>query len=200
MQTDLHVAIPGTIVSYDSTALTATIDLAMRKTIRASDDADGDAHVDLPRLQDVPIAFPSAQGFAIHFPLTAGDSVLCMICDSDFEGWWRGGELANPSSPARHTLAGAFAIPVSRSIAHASGSNLTIGKSPALATFSPSTVEVGGTNPIAKSDALSAIFDALTSAAVASGDGGTTFKANILAALEIDPRWINRATIVLKGG
>ena len=50
----------------------------------------------------------------------------------------------------------------------------------------------GGAVPVAIASDLQALYDAINGAAVAAGDGGATFKANILAALAA---WPNPTTV-----
>lgn len=109
---DLHVAMPGIVNSYDAASQTAEIQPAVRNVILARDeDEDEDTPVDLPILPSVPVCWPRAGSFYLHFPLSAGDSVLVIFSELDINAWRNSGDVSDPGLALRHMLSGAIAVP-----------------------------------------------------------------------------------------
>jgi len=59
----------------------------------------------LPLLQDVPVAFASAGGWSLTFPIKKGDECLVIFADTALDVWWQNGGLDNhPIAQRRHNL------------------------------------------------------------------------------------------------
>ncbi len=86
----VHVALPGTIKSYDSAAFTATVEVAvhLESTEGAFDAA--------PPLEGVPVAWPGAWA--------DGDSCLLVFCEESFAKWFATGSIEPPDVLRRHGL------------------------------------------------------------------------------------------------
>ena len=195
-RTELHTAMPGTVVSYDASAQTADI----RPGLHDEDET----RETLPILPSVPVAWPRSGNFFIHAPLAQGDGVLVIFCEADINAWLGGSTSSDPGTPERHGLSGAVAIPglfpSAEPIGSADATHPRIGKDDSYKIeFNGDQIRVGGTENIALARGLDALFDAISGAGVTSGDGGAAFKAAILAALAVDPNWTGRASTVIKG-
>ncbi|HGM7194108.1 TPA: Gp138 family membrane-puncturing spike protein [Serratia marcescens] len=108
LSTSLRVAMPGIIQSFDAGAVTATIQPAVKASVRQSDGAL--SSVALPLLVDVPVVFPRGGGVTLTFPVAAGDECLVVVADRCIDYWWQNGGVQEPVDQRRHHLADAFAM------------------------------------------------------------------------------------------
>jgi len=108
LSTSLRVAMPGIIQSFDVDAVTATIQPAVKASVRQ---ADGSlSSVVLPLLVDVPVVFPRGGGVTLTFPVAAGDECLVVFADRCIDYWWQNGGVQEPVDQRQHHLADAFAL------------------------------------------------------------------------------------------
>lgn len=109
MLCDLRVAVPGIIQTFDPSTQTATVVVAIRENI-----LDPETRVptptQIPVLSDVPVIMFRAGGFAITFPVQAGDECLLIFGDNDYGAWWQSGGVQNQIDRRRHDLSDSFAI------------------------------------------------------------------------------------------
>lgn len=105
----IWTAMPGIIESVDFTTMTCVVQPAIQGSV--TDENNDQTIVDLPLLLDVPILFPSANGFTITFPLAAGDEVLVIIASRCIDAWWQLGGVQVPLEARMHDLSDGFAIP-----------------------------------------------------------------------------------------
>ncbi|CRL45415.1 hypothetical protein SGGMMB4_03116 [Sodalis glossinidius str. 'morsitans'] len=85
----LRVALPGIIQSFDAEAITCTVQPAIKGVIS---DAQGRAQsVALPLLVDVPVIFPRGGGVTLTFPVAVGDECLVVFADRCIDFWWQNG-------------------------------------------------------------------------------------------------------------
>lgn len=154
---DLHVAMPATVLSYDSDTQTANLRPMVRRVIPAADeDVDEDQTEELPVLPNVPILWPRAGLLKFHFhaPMEEGDGVLVLFCDQDLNQYRRTGQVSDPGVGTRHGLSGAVALPGLFPI----GNDLTVDSDDAqigrdggpVVKFRTATIEAGGTDQLAK--------------------------------------------------
>lgn len=108
VSTDLRVACPGIIQSFDAGAVTATIQPSVKVPVRQADGAV--TSVALPLLVDVPVYFPRGGGVTLTFPVTEGDECLVIFADRCIDYWWQNGGVQEPVDPRQHHLADAFAL------------------------------------------------------------------------------------------
>ncbi|MBN5402773.1 translation initiation factor IF-2 [Serratia marcescens] len=99
---------PGIIQSFDAGAVTATIQPAVKASVRQSDGAL--SSVALPLLVDVPVVFPRGGGVTLTFPVAAGDECLVVFADRCIDYWWQSGGVQEPVDQRQHHLADAFAL------------------------------------------------------------------------------------------
>lgn len=111
VSSQIRVAMPGIIQSFDPDAMTCTVQVALRG------DA-GDESVELPPLVDVPVIFPRGGGCTLTFPVKAGDECLLIFADRCIDFWWQAGGVQETVSPRQHDLSDAFAIVGPQSQAH----------------------------------------------------------------------------------
>ncbi len=101
----LRTAMPGRVVSFDPDKQTVVAQ-PMTRLVKA----DGTG-VDLPPLGDVPVQFPEAGGFALTFPIEAGDEGVILIADRCIDGWWQSGQPSDPMDFRLHDLSDGMFIP-----------------------------------------------------------------------------------------
>ena len=90
----LHVAVPGEIISFDESTMTAAIQPTLRKRKSRTDPA---------MLLDVPVFFPG--GFV--FDVNPGDECLVVFADREIDSWLTGAEC---HSLRMHSLSDGFAF------------------------------------------------------------------------------------------
>ncbi|HGE8301168.1 TPA: Gp138 family membrane-puncturing spike protein [Serratia marcescens] len=108
LSTSLRVAMPGIIQSFDAGTVTATIQPAVKASVRQSDGSL--SSVALPLLVDVPVVFPRGGGVTLTFPVAAGDECLVVFADRCIDYWWQNGGVQEPVDQRQHHLADAFAL------------------------------------------------------------------------------------------
>lgn len=105
---DIHTSLPAAIVDYDPGTQTATIEIGLREILEAQDDDDPDQVATYPRLSGVPVAFPSAGGYHLTFPLPAGSTGDLVCTEGDLSRWLETGQVSDPGISTRHGLGGFF--------------------------------------------------------------------------------------------
>lgn len=145
---ELRVAAPGIIRAYNAGTNTATVQLAIREKVSQMDGTTQDT--DLPLLLDCPVMMPRGGGYALTFPVGAGDECLVVFADACIDSWWQSGGVQNQLEKRRHDLSDGIVIPglwsQPRNIAVGDGIALTAtggGASVAL-TASRVTLTIGG--------------------------------------------------------
>lgn len=184
--TDIHTAQPGIVRSYDAATQTAEIQLGNRAVIPASSEDDEDLVESLPILGNVPVMWPRAGGFFLHFPIAEGDTVLVIFCESDTNQFRQNASESDPGTPERFGLSGAVAIPGYPTLGNengdASGTYGRVGEEGGpYIEFRPSEIHVGGNQALAIGANVEAHLSAIESAlnAVAGGSPSSYIKATV---------------------
>jgi hypothetical protein len=199
---DLHVSLPGVVQSFDPATRSVTVVPALTRSVPQGDDLPPVVET-LPAIPDVPVKYESGGGYFFTYPLAAGDEGMIVFADFDLGQWYaNGGTGVNPGDQRTHSLASAWFVPgvvsMAKGIAGYSQTALRIGKSGAVMIEIDSAgtkVAIGATPSAALAVAmaglvatqLTALKIAINGAAVLAGDGGATFKANIISALAAWP-------------
>ena len=102
---DLHTAVPGLIETYDPETRRARVKIALRMVM-----TDGTA-VEITPLADVPVVFPAGGGFALTFPMAAGDPVLVVFSERGIDSFKETFELSDPEPGVFHATSDAVALP-----------------------------------------------------------------------------------------
>jgi hypothetical protein len=102
----LWVALPCTVIDYDSGTQSATLRPAVRDT-----DDDGET-INLPPLVEVPVIFPAGGGTAITWPLDSGDPGVAIFASRSISQWLVSGEInADPEGQRIGSLTDAMFVP-----------------------------------------------------------------------------------------
>ncbi len=112
-------SLPGIIQAYDATTQTATVQPAVQGVVTAPDGST--SLVSLPVVTDVPVQFPSGGGFALTFPVAAGDECLLIFASRGIDAWHALGGVQQPTGSRKHALSDAFAMLGFRSLPRALG-------------------------------------------------------------------------------
>jgi len=107
-QAKMWTSIPGIVAGVNLQAQTVSVQPAIQGAI--SDPAGNVQLVNLPLLVDVPICFPRAGGFALTFPIVAGDEVLVVFSSRCIDSWWQSGGVQAPAEVRMHDLSDGFAL------------------------------------------------------------------------------------------
>lgn len=110
-QANTNVALPGNVVSYNSSTRTATIKPGVHRVLTAYEDEAEDLFEELPAIHNVPVCWPMGRGFKINGSLNAGDPVLLVFMDRDISGWRSANSAVPPSDQRTHHISQAVAIP-----------------------------------------------------------------------------------------
>ncbi|MDM1791357.1 translation initiation factor IF-2 [Serratia marcescens] len=108
IMSNLRVALPGIIQSFDPETVTCVVQPAVKGY--ESDDAGMKSSISLPLLVDIPVIFPRGGGVTLTFPVTSGDECLLMFADRCIDFWWQSGGIQEPVDGRMHDLSDAFAI------------------------------------------------------------------------------------------
>ena len=119
---DLHTQMRGNVVSYDEATKTCEVKIAAKRPV--PDGAGGYVMQEIPNIPNVPVAWPSAGGFILHFPLAVGDSVFLTFDEVDVQRWESNGEVCEPGWLERHGLSCPLAHPYSRAAIATTGANM----------------------------------------------------------------------------
>ncbi|MEA1064304.1 Gp138 family membrane-puncturing spike protein [Apirhabdus apintestini] len=106
---ELHVALPGIIQSFDSESVTCVVKPSVKG--RSMDSGGEVASLDYPLLVDVPVIFPRGGGCTLTFPLREGDECLLLFADRAIDFWWQNGSTQETTAARQHSLSDAFVVP-----------------------------------------------------------------------------------------
>jgi hypothetical protein len=109
---DLHTALPGVIVSFNSAKQTAVVQLAIRRVFVLQDPGQPAvvSQVNLAPCVDVPVLFPGGGGFFLTFPVAEGDECLVLFSERAIDFWFQNGGQQLPSEYRLHDLSDAIAL------------------------------------------------------------------------------------------
>lgn len=187
---DVHVCVPARVESYDESARKISAQPLIHRGVI---DEGGDRVAERPAvIQEIPVVFPGSGGVRVKFPIAVGDVVLLLFSGQSLDRWLvRGGEV-DPEDDRRHAESDAIAIP---GLQPFSGTGAAGNGSPMIEFTTGGQIHAGGSAALATKADLDALKSAISGAAVLAGDGGATFKANIMSALATWPT----GTTTLKG-
>jgi Phage protein Gp138 N-terminal domain len=108
---NLGVALPGTVLLYNASARTCSVQPGVHRLVPSEEDQDIDEAEALPVLQDVPVIWPQGRNFRVNGTLAPGDPVMLVCLDRDMSGWQRTGEASEPDDARTHHWGSSVAIP-----------------------------------------------------------------------------------------
>lgn len=110
---NLHTALPVRVESFNSENQTVVCSVLIKQVLQERDNMGEQSikNVDIPPLVDVPVSFPRGGGYAVTFPLTAGDEGFVVFSERCIDGWWQSGRASEPLDYRFHDLSDAMFIP-----------------------------------------------------------------------------------------
>ncbi len=184
---DIHVSMPGIVVSYDAATQTAKVTPALRRVL-LTEDGDQIAE-EIPPLENVPVVWPGCSGLTVHGVLAAGDTGDLIFSTWSHNEWQASGRVSTPGDLKPHNLGAAKFYPGLRSRANAApDTDNSIGIPGGLRLhFGAAASFGGGAQFVALASLVTAQLNALKSAisgaVVVPNDGGASLKSTLLAAL-----------------
>lgn len=129
-QASMWTAMPAAIVSFDAVKMTAVLQVAIKMVYTAQNGKI--TLVAIPQLLDCPVQFPAGGGYAMTYPLHAGNEVLVVFASRCIDAWWQSGMgadgLGQPQAEFRmHDFSDGFCIPGVFSQPHVLPNMLTTG-------------------------------------------------------------------------
>lgn len=107
-QAQIWTALPGLITSFDSAAMTVSVQPAVAGSIQGENGKTSSCQ--MPLLVDVPVVFPCGGGFTLTHPVKPGDEALVVFSSRCIDGWWQGGTASPPPDDRMHDLSDGIAI------------------------------------------------------------------------------------------
>lgn len=170
--TDVNVAIPARVESYDPTTQRCSAQPLIR---RAYADESGERVAErLPVVNEVPVVFPGAGSYSITWPLAKGDTVLLIFSQASIDKWLSRGDDVDPLDDRRHSLNDAVAIPGLRHRAEPSNGGGGGAAAPAAMVFTADEIRLGSTaasDRVARESDLQQLRDIIDAALTGSGFG-----------------------------
>lgn len=103
---DLNIAMPATVVSVDAKKRRVSVQPSFRRVF-----VNIPEPVDIPVIQDVPLAEIRANDALISMPIAKGDHVLLIFSQRDLTDWKKTGGRDVPATSRRNHLSDAIALP-----------------------------------------------------------------------------------------
>jgi hypothetical protein len=182
---NVHVSLPGIVVSYDSAKQTATVQPAIKRPIMNEDDQL--VYEAYAPITNVPVEFPGSASLSFHWALAKGDSVVLLWQDFSFATWRKTGAVSEAGDTRKHGPS----YPIARPWMRPSGgpgpdTDESIGKPGGLRLhFKTASVEVGtGTDFVAMALKVDAGFAALQATLAAFASTQAAASTGPLAALQ----------------
>jgi Phage protein Gp138 N-terminal domain len=184
----MHVALPGTVLTYDAAKNLADIELQVDDAY--DDDEDVLLTEPYPTLIGVPVVFPRAKNAFFAWAVEPGDRVAVMFASQAIDQWLATGARSAPADLRRHDLSHAFAVPglypitepVAPADREAGGAVLGVPGGPQL-RFTPTQIKLGknATDRVALASLVEqAIKTAITGHTHSTPSGGGTSGSGVL--------------------
>lgn len=106
---DVHVCLPGIVVSYDAATQTAEVQPAVKRPLETDDGSY--VHETVAPIPNVPVAHAGGGTFSAHFDLAKGDTVLLMFSQWAFAQWRRSGKVSEAGDLRLHGPGYPVALP-----------------------------------------------------------------------------------------
>lgn len=117
-QANLWTAIPGIIVDVQPAAMTCSVQPSVQSKY-TNPRTQVEQWVSLPMLINCPLVFPQGGGFALTFPVVAGDEVLVVFASRCIDLWWQDGGVQPQAEVRMHDISDGFALAGVRSVPRA---------------------------------------------------------------------------------
>ncbi|WP_175994891.1 Gp138 family membrane-puncturing spike protein [Burkholderia vietnamiensis] len=106
--TEVWTALPGAVESFDPAAMTVSVQLGTKDSIRNEDGTISTSP--FPLLTDCPVVWQGGGGVTATFPIAAGDECLVVFASRCIDAWWQSGGVQEQAESRTHSLADGFAL------------------------------------------------------------------------------------------
>ena len=106
-QAQIHTGMPGIIVSFNATAVTAVVQPAIQ-AIQSKPDGTRQP-MSISPIHDVPVHFPGGGGHTLTFPVKPGDECWLSFSERSIDNWFQHGGTLQPSDWRMHDITDAVA-------------------------------------------------------------------------------------------
>ncbi len=106
---EIHVSMPGEIVSYDAAKQTALVRPMLKRVVFTEDGEQ--VHEELPPVANVPVVWPGCAGLTVHGVLEPGDTGDMVFSSWSHNEWQATGRASAPGDLKTHGLGGAKFYP-----------------------------------------------------------------------------------------
>ncbi len=103
----VNTMLPGEVISFKSSPPSVEARIQIKRKV-------GSRFVEVSKLVNVPIMYPSSSKASITFPLFKGDTVLCFFAARSIDEWLEGSKNAEPLDDRKFSYSDAFAFPGGR--------------------------------------------------------------------------------------
>lgn len=107
---EVHTAIPARCLSYDATTQRGDFEVVVKRLKHVADELAVEWET-LPVIPNVPVHWPSAGGFSLHFPMVNGDEVELVFNEQGTGEYELSGQVSEPQDTTRHGMTYPFAVP-----------------------------------------------------------------------------------------
>lgn len=107
-QKQIHTALPVKVVSFNPQNQTVVCAVQIKQVLNMENSQKSEQ---IAPLVDVPVSFPRGGGFAVTFPLQAGDEGFVVFSERCIDGWWQSGQASEPLDYRLHDLSDAMFVP-----------------------------------------------------------------------------------------
>ncbi len=104
----LYCHLPGEIVDFDRTKLTATVKVGLKRVIPDYAASTGSKQAAYPVLVDCPVFVLTGGAGSVGADPVAGDPCLIAFADRNIDAWFQNGGQQAPLSPRAHDISDAF--------------------------------------------------------------------------------------------
>lgn len=180
---EMHAGLPAKVLNYDPGHQSVDVKPLLLR-VAVDPDTELEQTHEIPVITNVPLELLSGGGWAISFPVAAGDIVYLAFAERSLDRWLEAppGQLVDPLDSRHHDLSDAVARPGLRPrsspIANLSPANMRIGREDGsvILDLSPTTVAITAPNVVinaggdadqhlVRGEALLAYLEALAAAA-----------------------------------
>lgn len=112
-QAQIHTMLPGRIVSYDPSKMTASVQIAVQGVHQQLDGTK--QAVTIQPVSDVPVHFPGGGGHTMTFPIKKDDECMVVFASRNIDAWHQQGGIQQPPDFRMHDINDCFVLVGTRS-------------------------------------------------------------------------------------
>jgi hypothetical protein len=103
---DVHTAMPGQVISFDSSTQTASVQPCLKRKFAGQNEP-----TNFPTVEDVPVVFMGSGDFWVTVDVKADSYVLLIVSERAIDNWIEQGGVSDPAKPRKFDMSDCIAIP-----------------------------------------------------------------------------------------